>query len=186
MKLKMLALQKKNYDKPWQHIKKQRPCFTNKVHIFKAIKAMVFPVVMYGCEICTIIMLNTEELMLLNYGVADCRESLGLQRDQISQSKRKSTQNIHWKNRCWNWNSNTLATWCEELTHWKRPWCWERLRMGREEDDRGWDGWMASPTWWTWVWASSRSSWWTGKPGVLQSMWCQSQIRLSDWTDKRT
>ena len=86
MKLKMLALQKKNYDKPWQHIKKQRPYFTNKVHIFKAIKAMVFPVVMYGCEICTIIMLNTEELMLLNYGVADCRESLGLQRDQISQS----------------------------------------------------------------------------------------------------
>ena len=45
----------------------------------------------------------------------------------------------------WNWNSNTLATWCEELTHWKRPWCWERLKAG-EGDNRGWDGWMASPT----------------------------------------
>ena len=47
-----------------------------------------------------------------------------------------------------------LATWCEELTHWKRPWCWERLKAEGEGDNRGWDGWMASPTWWTWVWAS--------------------------------
>ena len=63
-----------------------------------------------------------------------------------------------------------LATWCEELTHWKRPWCWERLKVGGEGDDRGWDGWMASPTWWTWVWISFESWWWTGKPGMLQSM----------------
>ena len=61
------------------------------------------------------------------------------------------------------------ATWCKELTQ-KRPWCWERLQAGGEGDDRRWDGWMASPTWWTSVWASSRSSWWTGKPGMLQSM----------------
>ena len=54
--------------------------------------------------------------------------------------------NIHWKNWCWSWNSNTLATWCEELTHWKRPWCWETLKVGREGDGRGWDGWMASLT----------------------------------------
>ena len=56
---------------------------------------------------------------------------------------------------CWNWNSNILATWCKELTHLKRPWCWERLRAGGEGDDRGWDGWMASPTQWTWVWVNS-------------------------------
>ena len=76
-------------------------------------------------------------------------------------------------------NSNTLATWCEELTHWKRPWCWERLKAG--EGDRGWDGWMASLTRWTWVWASSGSWWWTGKPGVMQSMGLQSWTRLSNW-----
>ena len=76
-------------------------------------------------------------------------------------------------------NSNTLAIWCEELTHWKRPWCWERLRAGGEGDDRGWDGWMALPTWWTWVWASSESWWWTGRPGVLQSM--GSQAIEHDW-----
>ena len=63
---------------------------------------------------------------------------------------------------CWSWKSDTLATWCEELTHWKRPWCWERLRPGREGDDRGWDGWMASSTQRTWVWVNSGSWWWTG------------------------
>ena len=68
---------------------------------------------------------------------------------------------------------NTLATWCKELTHWKRPWCWERLEAGGERDNRGWDGWMASRTRWTWVWARSRSWWWTGKPGMLQSMGLQ-------------
>ena len=57
-----------------------------------------------------------------------------------------------------------------KLTHWKRPWCWERLKAGGEGDDRGWDGWMASVTQWTWVWVNSRSWWWTGRPGVLQSM----------------
>ena len=62
-----------------------------------------------------------------------------------------------------------LATSCEEMTHWKRPWCWERLKAGGEGDDRGWDGWMASPTQWTWVWVGSGSWWWTGRPGVLQS-----------------
>ena len=73
-------------------------------------------------------------------------------------------------------NSNTLAAWCQEPTHWKRPWSWERLKVRGEGDDRGWDGWMASPTQWTWVWAISGSWWWTGKPGVPQS-------RLSNWTE---
>ena len=77
--------------------------------------------------------------------------------------------NIHWKDWCWSWNSNTLATWWEELTRWKRPWFWKKLKAGGEGDDRGWDGWMASPTWWTWVWASSGSWWWTGKHDMLQS-----------------
>ena len=90
-----------------------------------------------------------------------------LQGDQTSQSYRISVLNIHWKD--WCWSSNTLATWYKELTHWKRPWCWERLTAGGERDNRGGDGWMASPTRWTWVWASSRSWWRTGKPGVLQS-----------------
>ena len=87
--------------------------------------------------------------------------------------------NIHWKNWCWSWNSN-LATWCKELTHWKRPWCGERLKAGGEGDDRGWGGSVASLSLWTWVWVSSGSWWWTGRPGVLH---LQSQTRLSDWTE---
>ena len=58
---------------------------------------------------------------------------------------------------------NTLTSWWKEPTHWKRPWCWERQRVEGEGDDRGWDGWMASPTQWTWVWANSRRWWRTGK-----------------------
>ena len=84
-----------------------------------------------------------------------------------------------WKDWCWSWNSNTLATWCKELTHWKRPWCWERLKVKGEKDDRGWDGWMASLTRWTWIWVNSGSWWWTGRPGVLQSMGLQ-RVR-HDW-----
>ena len=81
------------------------------------------------------------------------------------------------------WNSNTLATWCEELTHLKRPWCSERLMAGGEGDDRGRDGWMASPTQWTWVWVESECWWWIGRPGVLHSGVAKSQTWLSDWSE---
>ena len=79
---------------------------------------------------------------------------------------------------------NILATCWEELTYLKRPWWWERLKVGREGDDRGLNGWMASPTQWTWVWVNSRSWWWTGRPGVLQSMGLQ-RVRhdWADWTE---
>ena len=85
---------------------------------------------------------------------------------------------LHLKDWCWSWNSNTSATWCEELTHLKRPWCWERLKAG-EGDNRWWDSWMALPTQWTWVWVDSRSWWWTGRPGMLQFM--GSQRVRHDW-----
>ena len=94
---------------------------------------------------------------------------------------------VHWKDWCWSWNSSTLSTWYEELTHLKRPWCWEGLRAGGEGDDGGWDGWMASPTQQTWVWVDSRSWWWTGRPGVLQFMGLQrvkhDWATELNWTD---
>ena len=85
----------------------------------------------------------------------------------------RSVLGVHWKDWCWSWNSNTLATSCEELTHWKRLWCWKGLGAGGEGDNRGWDGWMASPTQWTCIWVNSGSWWWTGSPGVLQFMGLQ-------------
>ena len=94
-------------------------------------------------------------------------------------TSRRSVLGVHWKDWGWSWNSNTLATWCKEVTHLKRPWCWKRLRAGGEGDDRGWDGWMASPTQWIWVWVDSGSRWWTGRPGVL---WFMGSQRVGhDW-----
>ena len=113
--------------------------------------------------------------MLLNCGAGeDSWESLRLQGDKTSQSERKSTLNTHWKDWCWSWNSNTLATWCEELTHCKRHWCRERLRAGGIGDDRGWDGWVVSTIQWTLTWANSRGWWGTEKPDVLQFMGLQT------------
>ena len=86
--------------------------------------------------------------------------------------KRKQLLNIHWKDWCWSWSSSTLATWCEELIPWKRPWWWERLKA-KEGDGRGWDGCMVSSTQWTWAWENSGIQWRTEKPGVLQIMGSQ-------------
>ena len=132
------------------------------------VKAIVFPVVVYGCASWTI---KKAECRWIDAFELWCWRRLlrvpWTARKSNQFIQRKSILNIHWKDWCWSWNSNTLATWCEEPTHWKRLWYWERLKAGGERDDRGWDHWMASPTWWAWVWLNSRSWWWTWRPGVL-------------------
>ena len=131
-----------------------------KVHL---VKAMVFQLVMYGCESWTT---KKAECWRIDAFELWCWRRLL----RVPWTARRSSQSIlkeispDW---CWSWNSNTLATWCKELTHWKRPWCCERLRAGGEGDDRGRDGWTASLTQWTWVWVNSESWWWTGRPGIL-------------------
>ena len=126
----------------------------------RLVKAMVFPVVIYGCESWAIKKAECQKIDIFDCGVGENSwESLQLQGDPTSPSYRKSVLNIHSKDWWWSWNSNTLATWWEKLTHLKRPWCWERLKVGGEVDDRGWYGWMAPPTQWTRVWVSSGSGW---------------------------
>ena len=132
----------------------------------------VFPVVMYGCESWTIEKAEHQR--------ADALELWCWRRLlRVPWTARRSNQSIlkeinpEYSLEGLMWSSNTLATWCEEQTHWKRPWCWERLRAGGEAGDRGWDGWMASPTQQTSVWANSRRWWRTGKPGMVQSMGLQ-------------
>ena len=103
----------------------------------------------------------------------------------ISPFWRRSALGFLWKEWCYSWKSSPLATSCEELTHWKRLWCWEGLGAGGEGDDRGWDGWMASLTQWTRVWVNSGSWWWTVRPGVLRFMGSQ-RVRhdwATDWTE---
>ena len=133
---------------------------------------MVSPVVKYGCESWTIKKAEhwRIDVFKLWYWRRLLRVLWTASRSEQSILK-QSTLHIHWKDGCW--SSNTLATWCEEPAHWKRPWCWERLRAGGEGDDRGWDGWMASLTRWTWVRLNSGSWWWTGRPGVLRFMGSQ-------------
>ena len=156
-----------------------------KVHL---VKAMVFPVVMYGCKSWTI---RKAECQRIDAFELWCwrrllRAPWTARRSNQSILKEIIPEYIHWKDWCWSWNFNTLATWFEEMTHWKRPWCWERLKVGGEGDDRGWDGWMASPTRWTWVWGSSRSWWWTGRPGVHHDFWaCALGLRTATKTRDR-
>ena len=149
-------------------LKSRNITLLTKVHTGKAI---VFWVVVYGCESWTIKKAENQRIDAFELW---CWKRLLT----VLWTARRSNQNFqitkeinpeyfHWKDWCWSWCSDNLATWCEELSHWKSQWCWERLRAGAEGGNRGWDGWMASPTQWTQVWANSRRWWRTGKPGVL-------------------
>ena len=148
----------------------------NKVHL-------VFPIFTYGYESWTI--------RKAEYSRDDAFELCWRRLLRVLWTARRSNQSIlkeisHWKD--WNWNSNTLATWCDEMTHWKGPWCLEGLGAGGEGDDRGWDGWMASLTRWMWIWVNSGRWWWTGRPGVLWFMVSQRvghdwETELTDWSN---
>ena len=197
MKLKDTCSLEKSYDQPRQHIKRQRHYFANKDPSSQR----------YGFSSSHVWMweLNYKEswtrknwcfwtVVLKTFGTSlECKEIQPVppkwnqfwifigRTDAEAESpiQMKSVLNIHWTDWCWSWISNTLASWCEEPTHLKRPWRWERFKAGGEGDNRGWDGWMASLTQWTWVWVNSGSWWWTGRPVVLQSM--GSQIVRQDW-----
>ena len=132
---------------------------------------------MYGCESWTV--KKAEHRRIDAFELWCWRRLL-----RVPWTARRSNQSIlkdtsPWKDWCWGWNSNTLTTSCKELTHWKRPWCWEGLGAGGEGDDRGWDGWMASLTRCTWVWVNPGSWWWTRRPGALRFM--GSQRVGHDW-----
>ena len=151
-----------------------------KVHL---VKAMGFPVVISGCESWTI---KKGEHQRIDAFELWCWGRLL----RVPWTARRSNQSIlkgispvcSLEGLILKWNSNTLATWCKELTHLKRLSCWKRLKAGGEEDDTGWDSWMASLTQWTWVSVDSGSWWWTGRPGVLQFMGLQ-RVR-HDWATK--
>ena len=150
------------------------------------VKAVVFPRVMYGCESWTI---KKAECRRIDVFELLCWRRLlrvpWTARRSNQSILKESVLDIHWKDWRWSWNSNTLATWCKELTHWKRPWCWERLGAEGEGDDRGRDGWVALLIQWTWVWASSGSWWWTERPGECSS-WGSKESDTTErlnWTE---
>ena len=178
----MFAPWKKSYDQPRyldSTLKSRDIILPTKVHL---VKAMVFPIVMYGCESWTI--KKAEDWRIDAFELWCWRRLLRFpwtaRRSKQSIVKKISTE-YSLEGLMMKLKLITLATWCKELTNLKRPWCWERLKAGGDGDDKGWDGWMASLAWRTWVWASSWSWWWTGRSGVLQFM--GSQIVRHDWTE---
>ena len=146
---------------------------------------MVFPVVMYGCKSRTV---NRAECQRINAFELWCWRRLL----RVPWTARRSNQSIlkeispgcSLEGMILKLKLQYLATSGEELTHWKRLWCWEGLGAGGEGDNRGWDGWMVSLTRWTWVWVNSGSWWWTGRPGMLQFM--GSQRVGHDWATELT
>ena len=167
----MLAPWKENYANLDSILKSRDITLPTKVH---PVKAMVFPVVMYGSETWTIKKAENQR--------NDAFELLCWRRLlRVPWTARRSNQSTLKEIRLeysleglmLKLKLQYLVTCCKELTHLKRPCCWERLKVGGEGDNRGRDGWMASPTQWAWVWLNSGSWWWTGRPGVLQSMGSQ-------------
>ena len=148
-----------------------------KVHI---VKAMVIPEVMYGCERWTIKKVECWKIDAFELWCWRRLLRVPWTARRFNQSILKeispeySSEGLMLKLKLWPADADVkFFTWCEEVIHWKRPRCWKRLKTGGEGDNRGWDGWMASLTQWTWVWANSGRWWRTGKPGVLQSMGSQ-------------
>ena len=153
-----------------------------KVHL---VKAMVFPVVMYGCESWTV--KKAEHWRIDAFELWCWRRLL-----RVPWTAGRSNQSIlkeispgcSLEGMMLKLKLQYFGHLMEELTHWKRLWCWEGLGAGGEGKDREWDDWMASPTWWTWVWVNSGSWWWTGRPGVLWFM--GSQRVRHDWATELT
>ena len=149
----MLAPWKKSCSKPRQHTKKQRHHFAGKGSYSQSYG---FPKVMYRYKNWTIKKAECQRIDAFELWCWRTLESsLGSKEIKLDNPKGNQSWIFIGRTDAWSWSSNTLATWCKEPTHWKRPWCWKGLRAGGKGDDRGWDGWMASLTRWTCFWANS-------------------------------
>ena len=176
MKLKDAFSLEESYDPPRQHIKKQRHYLANKGPFSQSYGFSSSHVWMWELDY------KVEHWRINAFELWCWRRFL-----RVPWTARRSSQSIL-KEMSPEYSLEELMLKLQYFGHlmertdsFERPWCWERLKAGGKVYDRRWDGWVASPTWWTLVWASS-GNWWTGKPGVLQSTGLQSQIWLSDWT----
>ena len=176
MKLGMLAPWKKSYDQTRQHITTKRHYIANKG---PSSESYGFSSSLYVCESSTI---KKAEHQIDSFELWCWRRLL-----RVPWTARRSNQSILKEiNPEYSLEGLMLKLKLQYFGHlmWRtdsfeRPWCWERLKTGGEGDNRGWDGWMTSPMWWTWVGVSSKSWWWKGRPGMLQSM--RLQIVQHDW-----
>ena len=162
-------------------LKSRNITLSTKIHL---VKTMVFPVVMYGCESWTI---KKSECQRINAFELWCWRRLLIVPWTIrgsNQSILKISPEYSMEGLILKLKLQCFGHLMGELTHWKRPWCWERLKMGREGDDRGWDGWMASLTRWIWVWVAPRVGDGEGRL-VCCSPWGCKELDMTDWTELR-
>ena len=137
--IRCLLLGRKLMPSPRQHIKKQRHNLPMNVHL---LQAMVSPVVTCGCDSWTVKTAECQRIDMFELWCWGRLLRVPWTARRSNQSILKEVLGVHWRDWCWSWNSSTLATWSEELTHLKRPWCWEGLRAGGEGNNRGWEaGW---------------------------------------------
>ena len=184
---KTVASWQESDDKPRQCVKKQRHTLQTNV---QTVKATVFPVVMYGCESWTV--KKAEWQGIDDFKLWCWRRLLRVPwtaRRSNQLILRRSTLNIHWKDWCWSWSSSILVIWCEQTTHWKSPWCWERSRAEGEEGVRGWMRWLDSITdamnmnlGRVWEMVRDREAWraavhGVAKSGPVMSHWVAEQQR---------
>ena len=174
----MLTPWEESYDQPRQHSKKQRHYFANKG---PSSQGLVFPVVVYGCESWTV--KKAERWRIDGFELWCWRRLL-----RVLWTARRSNQSIlkeispgcSLERLMLKLKLQYFGHLMRKADSFARPWCWERLKTGGEGDDRAWDGWMASPIRWTWVWVNSGSWWWTGRPGVLHFMGSQ-RVDMTEW-----
>ena len=185
MKLKDTAPGKESYDKPRQHIKKQRHHFADKGPYGQSYGFSNSCVWLWELDhkedwapknwcFWTVVLEMTLESPLDSKKIKPANSKGNQPWIFIGRNDAEAQALVHW-----------LQMRCEELTHWKRHWCWKNLRAG-EGGDRGWDVWMASPTQWTQVWANSGRWWRIGNLVFCHSWGCKSQTQLSNWTTIRT
>ena len=178
---KTLAPWKKSYDKPRQCTKKQRHHFAD-----KGLYSQSYGFFSSHVRTWELDHKNSWVLKIRCFHIVVLEKTLESPLDNMEIKFVNPKGNQPWifigSIDAWSWISNNLAIWCEKQTRWKRPWCWEILRTGGVGGNKGWDGWMASPTQWTWIWESSGRWWRTRKPGMPQSMGLQSWTWLGDWT----
>ena len=183
MKLRGLLLGRKAMTNLDSTLKSRDITLPTKVHL---VKALVFPIFLYGCESWTV--KKAEHWRIYAFELQCWGRLLRVRWTAWRPHQSvvyETSLNIHWKDWYWAWSSSPLATWCEEMTHWKKTLIMVKIQHRKKREWRRINDWISSPAWWVWVWASSRSWWWTGSLACCSPWGCKESDTTEqlNWTE---